>query len=176
MGPPSGGSPFGAHGLTPTPGEGEPEGQAMEGPEVPMPPQSPEGGSAQAAGGPPPGEQSEPLWPEGAPDQEGAEKEEITRRALEITADALADEIRRSLDYYMSQEQSVPVSKLMISGGGVMLPNLDVYLSQIFPFPVELGNPLLRITQNKSDLTDAELQVLAPRLAIAIGLALEDEG
>jgi len=67
------------------------------------------------------------------------------------------------------------VGKLLLSGGGAMLPNLDGYLRQIFPFPVEMGNPLLRITQNKSSLSNEELKVLAPRLAIAIGLALEDE-
>ena len=96
-------------------------------------------------------------------------------RVLELTADALADEIRRSLDYYMSQEQSAPVSKLVLSGGGAMLANLDLHLSQVFPFPVETGNPLRRVTQNRSGLQDDELSALAPRLAIAIGLALEDE-
>jgi len=98
------------------------------------------------------------------------------QKALEVTADALADEIRRSLDYYMSQEQSVPVGRLIISGGGAMLINLEAYLSQLFPFNVETGNPISLVSQNKSDLTDEELQALAPRLTIAIGLALEDEG
>ncbi len=163
-----GGTPFGAHGLTPDgPGKGE-------GPGAPGEPENP-GGASQGAGGPPP-EEGKQLWPEGNREPEEAEIEEVTRRALEIAADSLADEIRRSLDYYMSQEQSMPVSKLLLSGGGAMMPNLESYLSQIFPFPVVMGNPLQRITQNKSGLSDEEMQVLAPRLAIAIGLSLEDEG
>ena len=115
-------------------------------------------------------------WPQGPPDIESPEEIKAgIMRALELTADALADEIRRSLDYYMSQEQSAPIGKLVLSGGGAMLPNLDLHLAQVFPFPVEIGNPLRRITQNRSDLTDSELNALAPRFAIAIGLALEDE-
>ncbi|MFA5801003.1 MAG: type IV pilus assembly protein PilM [Thermoleophilia bacterium] len=115
-------------------------------------------------------------WSQGPPDIESPEEERAgIMRVLELTADALAEEIRRSLDYYMSQEQSEPVSKLILSGGGAMLPNLDLHLAQVFPFTVEIGNPLRRITQNRSDLKDDELSALAPRLAIAIGLALEDE-
>lgn len=97
------------------------------------------------------------------------------QRVLEHTADALADEIRRSLDYYMSQETSVPIARLILCGGGATLPNLDMHLSQIFPFEVTIGDPLKQITQNRSDLADEDLKVLGPRLATGIGLALEDE-
>jgi len=41
--------------------------------------------------------------------------------------------------------------------------------------PVSLGNPLQRITENRTKLSQAELELMAPRLTIAIGLALEDE-
>jgi len=104
------------------------------------------------------------------------QQESAIQRLLEATADALADEIRRSLDYYMSQEQSVPIARLIISGGGAMLRNLDVHLAHQFPFSVEIGNPMLRITQNKSGLSEEELKNIAPKLAISVGLALEDEG
>jgi type IV pilus assembly protein PilM len=115
-------------------------------------------------------------WSQGPPDPESPEEiKKGIMRVLELTADALADEIRRSLDYYMSQEQSATVSKLVLSGGGAMLANLDLHLAQVFPFPVEIGNPLRRITQNRSGISDEALSALAPRLAIAIGLALEDE-
>jgi len=123
-------------------------------------------------------ETEETGWPAGPPIEAESEAETMAniRRTLELTADALAEELRRSLDYFMSQEQAVPIGRLVLSGGGAMLKNLEAHLSQIFPFPVEVGNPMLRVVQNKSDLTDEEIQVLAPRLTIAIGLALEDEG
>ncbi|MHB1389842.1 MAG: type IV pilus assembly protein PilM [Thermoleophilia bacterium] len=97
------------------------------------------------------------------------------QRVLEITADALADEIRRSLDYYQSQEFSAPISQLILSGGGAMLKNLDKHLSQIFPFEVVVGNPMSNVTQNRTGIEEDVLKNMSPRLAIAIGLALEDE-
>ena len=123
------------------------------------------------------GGEEKKIWPAGPPLEAETDAENLAnvQRVLETTADGLADEIRRSLDYYMSQEQSVPVDRLLISGGGALLGNLDAHLSQLFPFSVEVGNPMLRIAENKSDLTDDDLQALATRLTISIGLALEDE-
>lgn len=132
-----------------------------------------EGAEAGGLGG---GETGDLDWTEvGGGEDEDRERIAVVRRAIEITVDSFAEELRRSLDYYMSQDDSLPIGKLILSGGGSLLPNLVPHLSQIFPFPVELGNPLARISQNKSDLSDDELSALAPRLAIAIGLALEDE-
>lgn len=133
------------------------------------PPQGTGYGDEDAAGGP-----SETVWPE-VPGDEQSRINAAVQRALEIITDSLADELRRSLDYYVSQEESLPVGKMLLGGGGALLPNLVTHLSQIFPFDVELGNPLVRIVGNRSDLTDEELSALGPRLAIAIGLALEDE-
>lgn len=129
-------------------------------------------------------EQSVPEEPDGSPwaagpPAEAESEQEIlanVQKALESVADALADEIRRSLDYYMSQEQSAPIGRLLISGGGAMLRNLDSHLAQLFPFSVETGNPMVRVSENRSDLTDEQVQALAPQLTISIGLALEDEG
>lgn len=174
------------------PGEAQPEGAGAGGPPEPMTQggQAGEGPLSEQAGPPPvmppapegrPPEAQQPPaqgWPAGPSPEAESPEDTMTnmQRALETTAEALADEIRRSLDYYMSQELSAPISKLILSGGGAMLTNLDLHLAQVFTFPVELGNPLRRITQNRSDLSDDELRALAPRLAIAIGLSLEDEG
>ncbi len=181
-----------------TPPEGSPPSGPPEGvPPAGTPPEGPPPGETPPPGGPPseipptgaprmgfpegfqPGEKppAESGWGPATPGEPDGEVERTAelQRVLELTADTLADEIRRSLDYYMSQEQSVPIGSLIISGGGAMLRNLEAHLAQVFPFPVEMGNPLQRISQNKSDLTDEELQALAPRLTISIGLALEDE-
>ena len=153
-------------GIEPPEGEIKPQGEEAK----PTPP-SGEGEGAESGHAGPNDENDDdgPLF-----DDEG-KLEAVTRRALEITSDSFADEIRRSLDYYLSQEESLPVGKMLLSGGGAMLKNLDEHLSNVFPFPVELGNPLMRISQNKTDLSDEELSAISPHLAIAIGLALEEE-
>lgn len=162
-------APEGAGGVMPPPGPGE-------APTISLPPKPageeglPQEGEEAAPPGPP-----RMMWPDEQGDAGHLDPESLTRRALEIAADSFGDEIRRSLDYYLSQDESVPLGKLVLSGRGSMLRNLSVHLSQLFPYEVEMGNPLARITENASGLGDEELKALAPHLSIAIGLALEDE-
>ncbi len=189
--PPEGGEAAGS-------GSGESDGEET----APLPPQGPdflEGKPPDAGGGPgappAPGGGEEPLesgeaeakpdeeaereaelaWKEAEEIDEDEERRLAVRSALEATLDSFTEEVRRSLDYYISQDESLPINRLLLSGGGSMLPNLREQLAQLFPFPVEMGDPLKRIIRNRSDLDDKELEALAPRLAIAIGLALEDE-
>lgn len=49
------------------------------------------------------------------------------------------------------------------------------YLAQALHLPVQLGNPLQHVPENKSKLSQPELEAMSPRLAIALGLALDDE-
>lgn len=141
----------------------------LSGLEEELRPPAPEGGFG------PPDERMETADGDEAPLSEDERIAQV-QRILEIVSETLADELRRSFDYYMSQESAVPISMLLLSGGGALMPNLDSHLSQLFPFEVRMGDPSARIVGNKSDLSDEELKVLGPRLAIAVGLALEDEG
>ena len=70
---------------------------------------------------------------------------------------------------------NVTIAKLLLTGAGSMTRNLCGFLSQALHLPVELGNPLKDVGDNKSKLSQVELEAIAPRLAIAIGLALEGE-
>jgi len=98
------------------------------------------------------------------------------RAVLDDAGEVIADEIRRSIDYYHSLEISAAVSEVLLSGEGALTHNICEYLSQALHTPVDLGHPLQYIAENKSNIPDPELQAMAPRLAIALGLALEDEG
>ncbi len=95
-----------------------------------------------------------------------------THRRLGQEASELSDEIRRSLDYYQNQEQAPRVSELILSGRGALVKNLDAHLGEALAIPVSLGNPLVHISQNASDIPDANLAFMAPALAVPIGLAL----
>ena len=96
-------------------------------------------------------------------------------QVVEQTCEAFSDELRRSIDYYHTQEQAGEIAKLVVTGDGSLTRNIVYYLAQALHLPVEVGNPLREVGENKTKLSEAELEVLAPRLAIAIGLALEDE-
>lgn len=96
-------------------------------------------------------------------------------QVLDQASEAIADEIRRSVDYYHTQERDGSIGKLIVSGDGSLTNNVDVFLSQALRLPVEIGNSLSEVGENKSKLSEAELEAIAPRLTIAIGLALDDE-
>lgn len=96
-------------------------------------------------------------------------------QVLDQASETFADEIRRSVDYYHTQEHDGSISKLVLTGDGSLTRNIAAYLSQALHLPVEIGNPLQEVGENKSKLSEAELEAVAPRLTIAIGLALDDE-
>jgi len=95
-----------------------------------------------------------------------------TQIALGKVAVELAEEIRRSFDYYQGQEHATPVTELVLSGRGALLRNLDSHLSSKLSLPVIIGNPLIHVAQNVSGQPDADLAAMAPCLSVAIGLAM----
>ncbi len=100
---------------------------------------------------------------------------ERVHASLESSCETFADEIRRSIDYYHTQSQGEPIRSLHVTGDGSLTTNLTTYLGHVLHLDVLRGDPLRRISENKSKLSQAELDVLAPRLALAVGLALEEE-
>jgi type IV pilus assembly protein PilM len=98
-----------------------------------------------------------------------------TQRQTGVAADELLDELRRSFDYYQSQDGATPVRELILSGKGTLVRNLDAHLAEALGLPVVIGNPLSRISDNSSSLSDDALALIGPSLAVAIGLALPEE-
>jgi Tfp pilus assembly PilM family ATPase len=100
---------------------------------------------------------------------------EDTRQRLGEVASELSEEIRRSLHYYQGQEQAVPLAELILSGRGALVRNLDFHLAEALNMPVMVGNPLLMIAENSSNLADVDLAFMAPYLAVAVGLIMPEE-
>lgn len=100
-----------------------------------------------------------------------ADTQEQCRKA----AGELIDEIRRSLDYYHGQEAVAPVQELVLSGKGALVRNLDAEMADALGLRVVIGDPMQRLSDNSSSLSDDTLAAIAPSLAVAIGLALPEE-
>jgi type IV pilus assembly protein PilM len=98
-----------------------------------------------------------------------------TQRQTGVAGDELLNELRRSFDYYQSQDGATPVRELILSGKGTLVRNLDAHLAEALGLPVVIGNPLSRISDNSSSLSDDALALIGPSLAVAIGLALPEE-
>jgi type IV pilus assembly protein PilM len=97
------------------------------------------------------------------------------RRGLENAAQVLADNVQGSLEHHHSQAGTREVSRVLVSGEGALIPGLDVYLGELLGIATSRGNPVGRLSANHSNVSDEQLRAMEPVLAVAFGLALEDE-
>lgn len=92
-------------------------------------------------------------------------------KIIESILKPVVDEMRYSLRLYQDQS-SKKVTKVILSGGSSYLPNLSEYFSKELDIRVIIGNPWS--TVNYSDELKPALEEVAPRFAVAVGLALRE--
>lgn len=95
----------------------------------------------------------------------------VAQEALEREANKFIAEVRRSLDYYLTQANQVrTIKRIVLTGSGAQLRNLPNYLERGLQTSVSLGDPLARVTASGA----VEQAVIADRMgcAAAIGLAM----
>jgi type IV pilus assembly protein PilM len=114
---------------------------------------------------------------EADPDEENFDPALVydVRRGLEGAAQTLADEVQRSIEHYRSQEAARDVSRVLISGEAALIPGLDSYLGELLGVPTGRGKPIEKLSANRSNIVDEQLRAMEPVLAVAFGLAMEDE-
>lgn len=86
----------------------------------------------------------------------------------------LAKEIQYHFDLYLSQSgnEGRKPEKIVLTGGAALFPPVVQYLKTQFPVRVFVGDPWARVLYQ--DALKPVLQENAPRLAVAIGLALRN--
>ncbi len=99
--------------------------------------------------------------------QPGAESQLVSDRSERFIA-----EIRGSLDYYRAQNDAVQVGRLVLTGGGSMLPGLPERLAQAVRLPVDRGHPMQHLRIGKVPLTPEQLAEAEPFVGTAVGLAM----
>jgi type IV pilus assembly protein PilM len=115
---------------------------------------------------PPPKEEKE------LPAKEKELSESVFEAILPILGD-MVNELRRSFEYIRSRAGEMEIEKMIVSGGGALIKNIDKFFQQELAIPVEIGDSLkgLKINPRLSPLYISEI---SPLLAIAIGLAIRD--
>lgn len=96
------------------------------------------------------------------------------RRGLEDAVQTLAEDVQRSIEYHYSQPGSSEVMRVFVSGEGALVNGLDVYLGELLGVATQRGTPLRKLAGNKSNVSDGQLRMMEPVLAVALGLALEE--
>ncbi|MGH2786145.1 MAG: type IV pilus assembly protein PilM [Actinomycetota bacterium] len=109
------------------------------------------------------------VTPEGGPiPVEGA------ARLIEQRASAFIDEVRGSIDYYLTQPGAARIATVVATGGGSKLPGLAERLSAALHLPVEEAQPLSRLRLGKVDQTPDELALMGTVCSVSIGLAMRE--
>ena len=83
----------------------------------------------------------------------------------------LIDEIRGSIDYCAAQRDIPAITRVVLTGGGSQWPGLADQMADQLGLDIAAGSPLHAL-DNDSGVSDDELASSAPRLAVAVGLAL----
>jgi len=83
----------------------------------------------------------------------------------------VVNEIKYILEVFGSKDNR-RVEKIILTGGGALLPGLTNYLSEAFNLNVIVGDPWFRVAY-PFELKPI-LDKIGPRLAVAIGLAMRE--
>jgi type IV pilus assembly protein PilM len=95
--------------------------------------------------------------------------------AREAFLDSLAGEVRRTVSYFRQMAGPTGHAEIdlgYVSGGAASLPGLCERLQQELGARVEILDPLRGMRVSDSGLDSGHLSEIAPRLAVAVGLAL----
>jgi len=95
---------------------------------------------------------------------------------LNAVTEEFGSELKKTMDFFRVTTNETNIHKIILSGGGTQVPNLDRYLSQFFGIPVEIMNPFQNISVDEKDFPIDTVNSLAPSFAVAVGLALRKMG
>jgi len=86
------------------------------------------------------------------------------------TEDAIVDELRRSLRFYVKEAGNSDFRKLYVMGGTAKLQGLKEYIEEKVSIPTETFMPFINV-----EMPEKFVDKKDPQLALAIGLAMRTE-
>ncbi|MDE2126695.1 MAG: type IV pilus assembly protein PilM [Armatimonadetes bacterium] len=84
----------------------------------------------------------------------------------------MAQEIRRSLDYYRGKSSDARVDEILITGGGSQLKNLAPFLEQELGVPAKVANPLAGVTVTAKNYSPDHMARMAQIFPVSVGLGV----
>ncbi len=99
---------------------------------------------------------------------------QAAERAAQASMTELVGEIRNSIQYFASLPGRLPVSRVLVTGGGSELFGLLPMLESQVRLPVVTVSPLTRLDTSRLDLNEEQAAEVGPVLATPIGLALPE--
>lgn len=93
---------------------------------------------------------------------------------LEPVLDNLINEVRRSLEYHTTRYPEAAVRRIVLTGGGAKLKNLDAFFTQRMGISTTVGNPLSRLNLRAPSLPPGYVDENGPLFTVALGLAMRE--
>lgn len=94
-------------------------------------------------------------------------------QAISGAIDIVTSEIEKSIKFFQTRYANVGIERLVVTGGGSVLPEFPLYLANKFVINVEIGNPW-RGVQFSPDRQN-ELLSVANQFSVAVGLAEREQ-
>jgi type IV pilus assembly protein PilM len=91
---------------------------------------------------------------------------------LRSVSDILILEIQKTFDFFRATASGENIRRIVVAGGTARVPGLLDLLREEFGVPGEELYPFRKIVINPARHDESQLREMAPRLAIAVGLAL----
>lgn len=98
--------------------------------------------------------------------------DEQRQQILRSVSDILTLEIQKTFDFFRATASGENIQRICVAGGTARVPGLVDLLREEFAMPVEEMYPFRKVVINPSRHNEDQIRELAPRLAIAVGLAL----
>src|SRR6266853_1904100 len=98
--------------------------------------------------------------------------DEQKQQILRSVSDILTLEIQKTFDFFRATASGENIQRIVVAGGTARVPGLVDLLREEFAMPVEELNPFRKVQIDPNRHSDEQIRELAPRMAIAVGLAL----
>ncbi|MFZ1166782.1 MAG: type IV pilus assembly protein PilM [Candidatus Sulfotelmatobacter sp.] len=102
----------------------------------------------------------------------GTVSEDAKHPILQQVTEIIVLEIQKTFDFFRATASGENIRRIVVAGGTARVPGLLDLLKEEFAMPVEELYPLRKIAIDPARHDENHIRDLAPRLAIAVGLAL----
>ena len=116
-----------------------------------------------------------------ADDEEGvggirdASRDPRVQEVVGEVSERLITEIKKTFDFYHAQSMRERFDAIFLAGGGAHVADLTMRLEQRLGTPVELLDPLRRVSIPTKSFDPEYVRSIAPQAAVAVGLAMRGE-
>jgi len=93
-------------------------------------------------------------------------------QVVDAVCDTIAGEIQRSLDFFLATSGEERITRVFLTGGTSGLPQIAEAVGRRSRVPVELMNPLERITIEAKEVNQELLAQRSAQFSVALGLAM----